>query len=97
MRCQESVVMSGQNENGVIVPYQNLSDDALQGLIEEYASRDHGYCELTMGQRAAQVKRRLQHGEAVIVFDTKTETANIVSTDERNKDASASESDKKTI
>ncbi len=71
-----------QNEKGVILPYDKISPDALQGLVEELVTRDGtdgGYTKLTLEQRVNQVRRQLISGDAVIVYDLVTETANIVS------------------
>ena len=71
-----------KNEKGVIVPHHELSTDALQGLLEEFVSRDgtdSGYTKLTLQQRVEQVRRQLDRGEAVVVFNEQTHTANIVS------------------
>jgi uncharacterized protein len=68
-------------EKGVIVPHDGLSPEALQGLVEEFVSRDGtdtGYTKLSLQQRVDQVKRQLRHGSAVIVYDKTVGTANIV-------------------
>lgn len=70
------------DEKGIIVPYEKISKEALQGLLEDFVSRDgtdSGYTKLTLQQRADQVRRQLERGEAVIVFDLQAKTANIVS------------------
>ena len=70
-----------KKEKGVIVPHSDLSETALQGLLEEFVSRDgtdSGYTKLTLAQRAAQVRRQLDRGEAVVVFNEQTQTANII-------------------
>jgi len=71
-----------KTENGVRVPPENISKEALNGLIEEFVSRDGtdtGYTKLTLEERVGQVRRQLADGTAVIVYDLSTETANIVS------------------
>ncbi len=70
-----------KQESGVIVPHTRLSEEALQGLLEEFVSRDgtdSGYIALTLQERVAQVRRQLDRGEAVVVFDEVTQTANIM-------------------
>lgn len=65
----------------VIIPYEELSPEALQGLIEEYVTRpgtDTGYTKATIDQNVEMVKRQLRRGEAVITFDEESQTANIV-------------------
>ena len=68
-------------EKGIIIPHRELSPEALQGLIEEYVTRggtDDGYTRLTLDQRMDRVRRRLAGGEACIVYDPATGTANII-------------------
>ena len=69
------------HESGVIVPHDQLSREALQGLLEEFVSRDgtdSGYIKLSLQQRVDQVRRQLDRGEVVVVFDTVTQSANIM-------------------
>jgi uncharacterized protein YheU (UPF0270 family) len=66
----------------MIIPYEKLSWEALRGLIEEFVTRegtDSGYTEKSLEENLEMVKRQLEKGEAFIVYDEGTETANIVS------------------
>lgn len=63
-----------------IIPVNKLSSEALQGVIEEYISRDgtdYGDIEVSMATKFRQVKDKLENGLAVLVFDDESETANI--------------------
>jgi len=63
------------------VPYTQLSADALRGLIEEFVTRagtDYGASERSVESKVAQVRALLERGEARVVFDPETGTANIV-------------------
>ncbi len=63
------------------VPYTELSDDALRGVIESFVLRegtDYGARDVTHEQKVAQVMRQLQRGEAQIMFDPVTSTVDIV-------------------
>jgi len=63
------------------VPLTALSEDTLRGLIEEFVTRagtDYGADEKSLEQKMADVRRQLVRGEARIVFDPETESANIV-------------------
>ncbi|MCC6850161.1 MAG: YheU family protein [Deltaproteobacteria bacterium] len=65
----------------VEVPPSALSDEALTGLIEEFVTRagtDYGAVERTLVEKVADIRRRLARGEATIVYDPETATANIV-------------------
>ncbi|MGD9009765.1 MAG: YheU family protein [Desulfobacteraceae bacterium] len=66
---------------GVIVPHHELSEEALQGLLEEFVSRDgtdSGYTKLSLQQRVDQVRRQLDRGEAVVVYNPVAQSANII-------------------
>ncbi len=65
----------------LIIPYEKLSPEALQGLIEEFVTRpgtDTGYTKATIDQNVEKVKKQLRRKEAVITFDEKSQTANII-------------------
>jgi uncharacterized protein YheU (UPF0270 family) len=65
----------------MIIPYEQISADALQGLIEEFITRegtDYGETEVSLAQKAAQVKRQLTRGDIVIVFDSASESISIL-------------------
>ena len=65
----------------MIVPYEKLSQKALQRLIEEFVTKDgtdSGYTKNTLQQNVDMVKGQLSHGDAVVVYDEKSKTANIV-------------------
>jgi uncharacterized protein YheU (UPF0270 family) len=65
----------------VVVSIDRLSRDALDGLIEEFVTRDgtdYGEQEDTLEEKKNAVIRQLDRGEIVIVFDSESETANIV-------------------
>lgn len=67
--------------NAVIVPYDQISSDALQNLIEEFVTRDgtdYGEKEVPLETRVDQVMAKLKTGKAVIVFDLETETTTIL-------------------
>ena len=65
----------------MIIPYKQISPDALQGLIEEFITRegtDYGEEEISLAQKASQVERQLARGDIVIVFDSATESVSIL-------------------
>ena len=58
-----------------------LSPEALRGLVEEFVTRDgtdYGAVERSVEDKIAGEMAQLAAGEARIVFDPETETANIV-------------------
>lgn len=81
---------------GVELNIDQLSDEALRGLVEEYITRegtDYGnsstpfdaaadpHAEWSLEEKVAQVYRQLESGDARIVFDLEQETASIVPAD----------------
>lgn len=72
--------MTDQKEH-LVIPYDQLSPEALSGLIGEFVTRDgtdSGYTRGTLAENVAMVRRQLDAGEAVVVFDSRTQTCNIV-------------------
>ena len=67
------------------IPYQQLSPETLQNLIEAFVARDgtdYGLQELSQQEKVQQVKSALQTGCAHRVYDEATETCNIISTEQ---------------
>jgi uncharacterized protein len=66
---------------GIIIPHDRLSQTALQGLIEEFVTRDGtdtGYTDGSLGENVEMIIQQLDRGDIFIVYDEATETANIV-------------------
>lgn len=66
----------------MIIPYEQLSSDALQGLIEEFITRegtDYGEEEISLSVKVEQIKQLLKRQEIVVVFDTTSESVSILS------------------
>ena len=66
---------------GVELSPEDLSPEALRGLVEEFVTRDgtdYGDVERSVDEKIAQVTAQLASGEARIVFDLEAETASIV-------------------
>ncbi len=65
---------------GVELSPDDLSPEALRGLVEEFVTRhgtDYGAVERGVEEKIAQVLAQLRSGEARLVFDPQTETANV--------------------
>lgn len=65
----------------VVVPYTELSPEALRGVIESFVLREgteYGEREVSLEDKVSQVTRQLRRGEARIVFDPQTESIDIV-------------------
>lgn len=74
--------MNGPPESrGVEIPPDQLSSEALRALVEEFVTRDgtdYGAVERSVEEKIAAVFAQLESGEARLVFDPETETANVV-------------------
>lgn len=60
----------------VHVPPGRLSAEVYQALLEEFASRDgtdYGDVELTLEQKTGNLRRQLENGEVLILFETESE------------------------
>ena len=69
----------------MIVPHDALQPDTLAALIEEFITRDgaiHGHRETPPEQMAAQVKKQLERGTALIVYDEESESCSILTKEE---------------
>ena len=67
------------------IPVNELSSEALQGVIEEFISRggtDYGAVEASPETNFRQVKYKLENGLATLIFDDETDTTNIFLADD---------------
>jgi uncharacterized protein YheU (UPF0270 family) len=65
----------------VVVPYTELSPEALRGVIEAYVLREgteYGERDVSLEDKVSQVTRQLRRGEAQILFDPESESIDIV-------------------
>ena len=63
------------------IPYQSLSADTLDAILEEYASREgteYGEHEYTLAQKISQLREQLKKGEIGLTFDPNTESCTLV-------------------
>jgi len=70
------------NRKVVKVPYDQLSPETLEAVIEEFITRegtDYGEVEVPFEQKIERVKRQLEAGKALIVFDEVMQSCNILS------------------
>lgn len=68
-------------DQALIIPAEHLSADALNGVIEAFIARegtDYGEVELSFAEKIEQVRKQLQRGDAVIVFDVLTESCTLM-------------------
>ncbi|BFM12053.1 YheU family protein [Simiduia litorea] len=65
----------------IVIPVDQLPEDALQGLIEEFVTRDgtdYGQEEINLAQKVSQVKSQLHRRDVLIVYNLAEEQANIL-------------------
>ena len=82
-------------DSGVELDPDQLSSEALRGLVEEFVSRegtDYGPGDWTLDDKVGQVLRQIERGEARIVFDPELESASIVETGETGETGPTQES-----
>ena len=68
-------------DQALIIPPEHLSADALNGVIEAFIARegtDYGEVELSFAEKIEQVRKQLQRGDAVVVFDVITESCTLM-------------------
>jgi len=69
----------------VKISYDQLSPEALHGVIEEFVTRDgtdYGEVEVPLKTKISQVLNQLKYRKAVIVFDQDSETCTILKSDD---------------
>jgi len=65
----------------MIIPYQQLSADALQSLLESHITQqgmDQFDTRYSLAEKTTQLRNHLESGDVVIVFDVITESSNIL-------------------
>ena len=65
----------------MLIPWDRLSAEVLDAVIEEYVTRegtDYGPHDYSLADKVAQVRLQLKRGEAVIDFDPGTQTCHLL-------------------
>ena len=65
----------------IVIPPDQLPADTLQGLIEEFVTRDgtdYGHEEISLAAKVSQIRAQLQKREVLIVYNLAEEQANIL-------------------
>jgi hypothetical protein len=68
----------------MIVPWQQLSTEALNGIIEEFIMRegtDYGELEVSLQTKKNQLIQQLQQNKIVLVYSELHETVNLMPAD----------------
>jgi uncharacterized protein len=71
------------SDEALLIPHEELSADALRGVIESFVLREgteYGASDVPIATKVAQVLRQLERKEAVILFDPLSESVQIMLT-----------------
>jgi uncharacterized protein YheU (UPF0270 family) len=63
------------------IPYTELSDDALHGIIEEYVSREgteYGSRDFSLEEKVEQVLAQIHGGDVIIEFDAESQSCQLL-------------------
>ncbi len=72
-------------QKGFEVPFERLSEDTLNALIDDFVLRegtDYGLNEYSLEQKRSHVFKQLKTKKVVVVFDPNSETTSILSQDQ---------------
>jgi hypothetical protein len=72
---------AGQHEEGIEVPYERINPDTLRKMIQEFVTRDGadwGEAGCALEDKVGQVLQQLKSKKVKVVFDLRSQTANIV-------------------
>jgi len=64
----------------MVIPWERLSPDALLGVIEEFVTREgteYGARDIGLEAKVAAVRRQLERGDVVVLFDIESSTVNL--------------------
>jgi len=67
--------------SSIMIPWQSLSEGALNGVIEEFVTREgteYGWADISLEAKCGQVREQLEAGEAIITFNEEDQTCSIV-------------------
>ncbi len=65
-----------------LIPFESLAPETLDNVLNDIVSRDgtdYGDYDLSLDQKREQALRALKSGDAVLLFDTESETIQLVS------------------
>ena len=65
-----------------LIPFESLEPETLDNVLSDIVSRDgtdYGDYDLSLDQKREQALRALKSGDAVLLFDTESETIQLVS------------------
>jgi uncharacterized protein len=63
------------------ISYKELKEDTLRNIIEEFVTRegtDYGHVNISLAKKIDDVKKLLDQGKVVLVYDDESKTCNII-------------------
>lgn len=69
-----------RGEEGVEIPWRELSSEALRGVIEDFVLRegtDYGSREFSLNEKVQHVLRQLEEGSVQVVYDAVSNSCSI--------------------
>lgn len=73
--------MDTENQEPIVIPYRELSPEALRGVLESFVLREgteYGEHDVSLDEKVAQVLLQLERGEAQVIFHAALESIDIV-------------------
>ena len=67
------------------IPYDKLSKEALQGVVEEFINRegtDYGLIEASFSEKCDQVLAQIKQGDVLVVFDHGSQSVGVMHKDQ---------------
>lgn len=65
----------------MIIPHDQITSEALRGLIEEFITRDgtdYGLQEVSLAKKVQQLEHQIARGDVVVVFDVVSESVSLL-------------------
>ena len=73
--------MESENPEPILIPYRELSPEALRGVLESFVLREgteYGEHDVSLDEKVTQVLLQLERGEAQVIFHPALESIDIV-------------------
>lgn len=73
----------------MVIPYDQVPEESLNAILESFVLRsgtDYGLEEVSLPTRVAQIRKQLQTGEVLLVFDAESETCSLITATSHSKE-----------
>lgn len=74
--------------SAVEIPWRELSESALQGVIEEFVTREgteYGERDVPLATKVSQIRRQLERGDVVLYFDEDSSSCHLLRREEATR------------